>query len=257
MVTGASRVSRSSTAGRKGHIAAAAIGVVLVVGVPSAGLAVSLIRDGTSISSFVAFTPASADPEMARLIESRGSAVRLQRFTPAGATRSNDQSVTVAVRVGAASAQAISGRSIAAGGAAEPTVAALPRIAANRYNLGVARGYRSFAEAPAVAPRTASQAAPPVASDFDLSVGRDDDKPSRFAARIALEQESRPAPAAPRSIDSIVDQRLDVAGSYRLSRNLDVTAGVRYEQDRNRLAALPNVEQQDSQAVYIGTQFRF
>jgi hypothetical protein len=32
---------------------------------------------------------------------------------------------------------------------------------------------------------------------------------------------------------------------------------VRYEQDRNRLNRVPNVEQQDSQAVYVGTQFRF
>ncbi|MEO5706825.1 MAG: hypothetical protein ABIT10_03375 [Alteraurantiacibacter sp.] len=248
-------MSRSSTKGRKGHIVAAAIGMALVVGVPSASLAVSLIRDGTSTSRFVTFTPASADPEMARLFETRGSAVRLQRFTPAGATRNDDQSVTVAVRVGDSAAQAITVRGTT--GTAEPAVAALPRIAASRYNLGVARGYRSFAQAPAVAPRAVSQASVPVASDFDLSTQAGDDKPSRFAARIALEQESRAAPAAPRSIDSVLDQRLDVAGSYRLSRNIDVTAGVRYEQDRNRLAALPNVEQQDSQAVYIGTQFRF
>lgn len=250
-------MSRSATKSRKGHLAAAAIGVGLVVGVPSASLAFSLISDGAAAGHFVSFTPASADPEMARLIETRGSVVRLQRFTPAGATRSDDQSVTVAVRVGTSSAQAITVNSMAANGSAEPTVAALPRIAASRYNLGVARGYRSFAQAPAVASRAASQTSVPVASDFDLAASNGDDEPNRFAARIALEQESRPAPVAPRSIDSVVDQRLDVAGSYRLSRNLDVTAGVRYEQERNRLAALPNVEQQDSQAVYIGTQFRF
>lgn len=250
-------MSRTTTRGRKGHIAAAAIGAALVVGVPSASLAVSLIRDGAATRSFVAFTPASADPEMARLIETRGSIVRLQRFTPAGASRDDDQSVTVAVRVGATSAQAITVHSMADNAGAEPALATLPRIASSRYNLGVARGYRSFAQAPAVASRAASQASVPVASDFDLSTQNGDSEPSRFAARIALEQESSPAPAAPRSIDSVVDQRLDVAGSYRLSRNLDVTAGVRYEQDRSRLAALPNVEQQDSQAVYIGTQFRF
>jgi hypothetical protein len=47
-----------------------------------------------------------------------------------------------------------------------------------------------------------------------------------------------------------------VAGSYSLTRNLDITAGVRIEQDRD-LIPVPDLDQQDSQAVYIGTQFRF
>ncbi len=250
-------MNRTATKGRKGRIAAVAFGAALVVGLPSAGFAVNLIRDGATTGRFVAFTPASADPEMARLMESRGSTVRMRRFTPAGATRDDDQSVTVAVRISPEAANAISVRSVTSGMATEPSVAPA-RIASTRYSLGMARGYRSFAQ-PAVAPRAVSQAvaSSPMVSDFDLAANTADDEPSRFAARIALEQEARPAPAAPRSLDSVGDQRLDVAGSYRLSRNLDVTAGVRYEQDRNRLTALPNVEQQDSQAVYVGTQFRF
>lgn len=248
-------MNRAATTGHKGRIAAVAFGAALVVGVPSAGLAVSMIRDGSAASGFVSFTPASADPEMARLIESRGSLARMKRFTPAGSTTGSDHAITVAVRVNPEPANAITVRNAVASAAAEATVAAGPRIA-TRYNLGMARGYQSFAQ-PAAAPRAASQAAP-IVSDFDLSRGSTaDERPSRFAARIALEQENRPAPAAPRSLDSVGDQRLDVAGSYRLSRNLDVTAGVRYEQDRNRLTALPDVEQQDSQAVYVGTQFRF
>lgn len=243
--------------GRKGRIAAVAFGVALLAGAPGAGLAVSLIRDGARPAPFVSFTPASADPEMARLIEARGSTARMKRFTPAGASAGSNHAITVAVRVNAEPANALAVRNAAANVTAEPALAAAPRLAATRYNLGMARGYHSFAQ-PAAAPRAASQANAPMLSDFDL--GRNaaaDDQPSRFAARIALEQENRPAPAAPRSLDSVTDQRLDVAGSYRLSRNLDVTAGVRYEQDRNRLTALPNVEQQDSQAVYVGTQFRF
>ncbi len=228
---------------------------MLVVGLPSAGLAVSLIRDGSSPSTFVSFTPASADPDMVRLIEARGSTVRLKRFTPAGAAAGSNHAITVAVRVNPEPANAITVRNAIAGAAAEASATGAPRIAATRYNLGMARGYHSFDQP---AQRAASQAAAPIMSDFDLARSADaEDRPGRFAARIALEQENRPAPAAPRSLDSVGDQRLDVAGSYRLSRNLDVTAGVRYEQDRNRLTALPNVEQQDSQAVYVGTQFRF
>jgi len=81
------------------------------------------------------------------------------------------------------------------------------------------------------------------------------DKPSRFAARIALEEEQT-AGRSPRTAESISDQSVDVGGSYRVTRNLDVTAGVRYSQDRDRLAPITNGKQ-DSQAVYVGTQFRF
>ena len=48
---------------------------------------------------------------------------------------------------------------------------------------------------------------------------------------------------------------VDVGSSYSLARNLDVTAGVRYRSDRERLARLD--ERRDSQAVYLGTAFRF
>jgi hypothetical protein len=49
---------------------------------------------------------------------------------------------------------------------------------------------------------------------------------------------------------------LDVGGSYRLTRNLDLTAGVRYRSDRERLLRAKD-ERRDSQAVYVGTAFRF
>jgi hypothetical protein len=50
---------------------------------------------------------------------------------------------------------------------------------------------------------------------------------------------------------------VDVGGSYSLSKNVDVTAGVRYKaQDRDRLAPLPE-NQRDGQAVYVGTAVKF
>ena len=79
---------------------------------------------------------------------------------------------------------------------------------------------------------------------------------SRFAARLAVEEETKTG-AVSRTIDSRSDQTVDLGGSYRLTRNLDVTAGVRYEQERDRLAPLADPAKQDSQAVYVGTQFRF
>jgi hypothetical protein len=251
------RMRRNTKTGLKGRLAAGIAGAAIVFAVPTASLAIGLIDDDAgqdSLSRIVAFTPADADPGMLDMIESRGGMARMKRFTPAGITQSDDRSVTVAVRVDGDAAQAITVRNAIAAADA-PAAAALTRLTPTRYNLGVARGYSRFAQASSI-PQQPVSAAIPDMSQFELSTAKRDE-PSRFAARIALEEESRAAPAAPQSLDSITDQRLDVAGSYRLSRNLDVRAGVRFEQDRNRLAALPDIDQQDSQAVYIGTQFRF
>jgi hypothetical protein len=49
---------------------------------------------------------------------------------------------------------------------------------------------------------------------------------------------------------------LDVGGSYSLTKNIAVTAGLRLNNERDRMAPLTD-SRQDSQAVYVGTQFRF
>ena len=49
---------------------------------------------------------------------------------------------------------------------------------------------------------------------------------------------------------------LDAGASYSLSKRFDLTGGVRYEVDRDKLAALKD-QRRDSQAVYIGTAFKF
>ncbi len=57
-------------------------------------------------------------------------------------------------------------------------------------------------------------------------------------------------------IDMPASYSLDMGGSYSLTRNLDVTAGVRYRSDRERLARIDD-DRRNSQAVYLGTAFRF
>lgn len=257
------RVSMHSTWGRKGRLAAGLAGAALVVGLPSAGLAVGLLDSGTfsrdalpTVGSLASFTPASADPDLARMIEARRGSARMMRFTPAGAMTAEDRSVTVVVRVDGEAAQAISVRNAIAMARNEPAAESANSITATRYNLGLARGYRSFAAAAPALSQPLSNAAIPDLAQFEPTPGLREE-PSRFAARIALEEGRTAAPAAPQTLDAAGDQRIDVAGSYRLTRNLDVRAGVRYEQDRNRLSPIPNLDQQDSQAVYIGTQFRF
>ncbi len=251
--------SRSAPARR---FAAWAAGAALVVALPSAGYAVGLLGNDANPSAanrfaafaaFAAFTPASGDPRVAQIVAVRsGSEERFVRFTPAGLTNEGSRSVTVAVRVDQEVARAISVRAAIAAAGDDRLAAAGPRIAPTRYNLGLARGYSSFARVAPVATPIADAGIPDLAA-YAPSPGVAEE-PSRFAARVQLEDG---AAGVPRQNRPIVDQSLDVAGSYRLTRNLDVTAGVRYSQEHDRLVPLPDIEQQDSQAIYIGTQFRF
>lgn len=243
-------------AGMARKVALGAAGLALAVSLPHAVFAVGNGEAASLLSERVApFTPAAADPRLAELVaESRTGQAKMLRFTPAstGPARAN-RSVTVAVRIDPQSAQAISGRS-AIDAPRDGSSGAL-RIAPTRYNLGLARGYASFAQAQAPALSGAlSRAQIPDLSEFKPSEGVAP-RPSRFAARIEIDEEERVSRSA-EAVERTGDQMLDVAGSYRLTRNLDVTAGVRYQQDRD-LLPLPDMEQQDSQAVYVGTQFRF
>lgn len=247
------------------HLALGAGALLLVVGLPSAGFAVGLIDSDAAFSdrgAFASFTPASVDPDVAEMIALRGDGkAPLMRFTPAGAGESSAaRSVTVAVRVNQQIAQSIT-RSTIDGGRDTGTQAAGLRIAPSRYNLGVAIGYSSFAQSPAQAAarsptlsRSLSNAAIPDLAEFQPGRGVREEQ-SRFAARIDLE-EDRPAAQSAEAVDRPGDHLFDVGGSYRLTDNLDVTAGVRYQQGRE-LRPLPDMKQQDSQAVYIGTKFSF
>lgn len=242
--------------GRRGAAAIAA-GAVVLASLPTAGFAVGALRDAASPrnATFAALTPTSVDPRLARFVAGRsdGSA-RLIRFTPAGMADRANRSITVAVRVDEDSARAISVRSAIEAAKDQVAGEAGVRIAPTRYNLGLSRGYQSFAKPAAPIANTLSDARIPDLAEFRPSAGVREDR-SRFAARIASDEEGAVG-AAPR-VESRLDQTVDVAGSYRLTRNLDVTAGVRYSQEPDRLAPLIDSSKQDSQAVYVGTQFRF
>ena len=49
---------------------------------------------------------------------------------------------------------------------------------------------------------------------------------------------------------------VDVGGSYSLSKRIAVTGGVRYQVEKDRVSALRD-DRRDSQAVYVGTAFKF
>lgn len=259
---GAFDVTKSLATRATGRLAAGlAASALVLAGVPTAGFALGALDDGVRLAangSFAALTPAKIDSRLARFVAARSSGTsRLMRFTPAGIAARPNRSVTVAVRVDSEAARAISVRSAIAAAREQVAGDSTLRIAPTRYNLGIARGYQNFtktAPTPAIS-GSLPEAAIPDLAEFRPSQGVRPDE-SRFAARIAVQEEAKTG-SAPRTMDSRSDQAVDVAGSYRLTRNLDVTAGVRYSQERDRLAPLADPTKQDSQAVYVGTQFRF
>lgn len=238
----------------------------LTLALPSTGLALVTLTDGGSVEavSFDLFTPTSVDPELAARIAEKARE-RGIRFTPIGAnsTSNSERTVTVAVRIdGDKAAQAISVRSAVDAIPGKGT--GITGVQANRFNLGTARGYQSFARTQAadtpVSGRTITPGAlrdigMPDLADFAPSRPTREDKPSRLQPRIELEDE-RVAGRSVNTLDATAAQTVDLGGSFRLSPNLDVTAGVRYSQERDRLDPLTN-SVQDSQAVYVGTQIRF
>ena len=259
-------MNRARKAGLRGGISAAVLcaGLAFALAAPGTGLALggapkpSSIVNVTARGSFASFTPASVDPRLAKLIAQRGdNPGRLMRFTPAGTANRPDRSVTVAVRIDDKVARAISVRSAIAAVQGKPgqsiSMGTL-LITPTRYDLGMARDYRSFAQPilPQVELRKIDM---PDLTTFKPGKSETAGKPSRFSANIEVEEKGN-AGRAPRTLDAVNGQRLDVSGSYRLTRNLDVTAGVRYSKEHDRLGPLTDGTQ-DSQAVYLGTQFRF
>lgn len=230
-------------------------GAVCLLALPSAVLAFSSdFGEGEPAgldahASMANFMPARVDPRLARSITVPGlTGGQTFHFTPAGSATRPDRSVTVAVRVDAVGAHAILVRAPERDNQA--ALASL-RIAPTAYSLGVARGFQNF-----TIPGEARRADAPDLASFSLRSGAAAaDEPSRLNARIAFDERQKTG-RAPRTLESNGEQTVDVGGSYRLTGNLNVTAGVRYSQERDRIA--PVIDgQKDGQAVYVGTQFRF
>lgn len=247
-----------------GAFAAGALGFALLMH-PAVGNAFSSGFDSRPVSlsargSIGSFTPASVDPRMAaRVSVNRLANSPLFKFTPAASDGRANRAVTVAVRVDSETARAVSVRQALAAAASQPGIATI-RVAPSRFNLGVARGYESFA------PKLAQAIIAPEIKKFDMpdlaafAAGKGKNRTAtgdapRFAPRVALDETAKSG-RAPRTLEGQGDYSVDVGGSYRVARNLAVTAGVRYSTERDRVAPLTDATQ-DSQAVYVGTQFRF
>jgi hypothetical protein len=242
-----------------GLVAAPALGSALGSNFASAPVSLSA-RGGIG-----SFTPASVDPrlvsEINAQIQGRAGHGRLFRFTPAGMENRPDRAVTVAVRVSDIGAQDLVVRAAMPAGAGAPGAAPV-RIAPTVYNLGLARGYQSFAATPGLSRDSIRLDIQRLDMPDLRAIGRKDamassaaSAPARLAPRIELDTRERMG-HAPRTFEGQADYQVDLGGSFRLTRNIDVTAGVRYSPERDRLRPLTDGKK-DSQAVYVGTQFRF
>ena len=192
---------------------------------PAAGIA----------SSIGSFTPAAADPRFGSTFGRGGLASSGFRFTPSlgpGASRR----VTVAVR---------------ASRATTPVETASLGITPNAYNLGVAVGWKRFAVTSdyskvdlGVVPGSRESA------DVALSYGG-----KHWSTRLALAADRNFGDTS-RLLGSEQGVAVDFGGSYSLNSRFDVTGGVRYRVEKDRLVQLSD-DRRDSQAVYIGTAFKF
>lgn len=231
-------------------------GCVGVLALPSAVMALSgrFVTASAAVTPIDSLEPANSSENLSLVIAMRSLAKGQPfPFTPAGTPNRPDRSVTVAVRVDPEAAKGIivRGRSLVAQVAMDPS--RLP-IAPTAFNLGISRGYQNFAPEPAAQPAAKGLAELPEIRKFSLQAGAVDNSHSRFSTRLSIDEKRAPG-RAPRTFAGEAGE-VDLSGAFRVTENLDVTAGVRYSQERERLLPLTD-GRQDSQAVYVGTQFRF
>lgn len=190
------------------------------------------------------FTPAAADPKLAAMLARSGLPEGSFRFTPSESHRIAPN-VTVAVR-------ARTTRPTPEPDRANPAPAPVT-LAPIAYNLGVSVGWKRFSISGDVT-RVDLVSEPGSRERVDLGLSY---KGKRVGGRIEAGAE-RPliTPGSPTALSDNPSYSIDVGGSYSLTRNLDVTAGLRYKAERDRLPRLTD-QPRESQAVYVGTAFRF
>jgi hypothetical protein len=203
--------------------------------------AISLSFDPVS-----SFTPANADPKLAAALAGKGLALTDFKFTPAPAKgRPSQVRVAVRARVATPTDAHIAQASI-------PT-AAINSLTPTGYNLGLAVGWRRFAVSGDVA--KVKSADPAVGGRESAVLGVSYSLSNRLSTRVAVGADRATGSPTP-GLRQGNNVSLDVGSSYSLSRHIALTGGVRYNIERDRLSALQD-DRRDSQAVYVGTAFKF
>ncbi|MFC4293377.1 hypothetical protein ACFOWX_13210 [Sphingorhabdus arenilitoris] len=207
------------------------------------------------------FTPAGVDKRLAAKFraDEKNEAVKINNsrfaFTPAGVKNVPGRTMTIAARTDSPlSSKAVSIRSAIA--SSEAGTATPIRLAKSDFRLTASKGWKGFS-AP-VEPRQAVRA--PIAN-LDVAAGsfrlEDDSAPkkSRFGADMRVAKDRSVVPSANGNA-AAGDYKVDLEGSFSVTKRVAVTAGVRYQSDRDRVAPAVS-DRNDSEAVYVGTKIRF
>lgn len=249
-------MAKSTGQWRKIGLVATAAALALTPSVVLAVAATSFSVD--TIDPFGTFTPAGVDSKLAEhldidtLSQKAGFA-----FTPTGG-EDDERSVMIVVRASALpTSNYVTGlKSVNASqlGAA-PTRSEGVKLAAISYDLGTAKGIQSFALPEKAVRRKTDE---PVAALPGKGVGfklEEEPKKRAISPRISVE-EGRSVTAVPRDVSGVNDYKVDVGGRVSVTKGIDLTAGVRLENDRSQDQRLTN-DQRDNQAVYVGTMIKF
>lgn len=202
-----------------------------------------------ALSGLGSFTPAVADPRLAAAFARRGASRAEFSFTPSG-RRNDRRSVRVAVRARATAPTTVA-RNASPTAVVSTSMADASALTPTAYDLGVAVGWKRFALSGDVAkidtgPIPGGREAAEVGISYNLK---------NFTGRVQVGAD-RSDSRTPRLIANDINYSVDVGGSYKVGRNLELTGGVRYKIERDRLVPLADARR-DSQAVYVGTAFKF
>lgn len=242
-------MKRLRAIGTAGGASLAAIALLLAPALGATTQRIKANRPAPSLSARAAdaFTPAVSDPRLAAALARRGTDLATDfRFTPASAAGERSRRVQVAIR---ARANTIADAARSAGPtSASPVTAITP----SSYNLGVSVGWRRFAISGDVGQADGGLIA---GTRESAQIGMSYRATRRITGRVAVAAER--AQGAQRILAEDQAVSLDVGGAYSIARNFDVTAGARYRIARDRIEPLTRDDRRDSQAVYVGTAFRF
>lgn len=205
------------------------------------------------LGSIGSFTPVTRDQNLAHAYAdaARELQTRNFRFTPASGATSGERSLTVIVRAtGDEDLTAIARRT-------QPGPAL--GLAPVAYSLGKVKGLDRFASVSGTQSRELSPITETVqmpTANFVLQPER-----NRFSTNLQVEARDQtatvPTNDGPQTLGQEKSYTVDLSSSYSLTRHLDVQAGVRYRGPDNRLVPALTDQAKDSQAVYVGTKFKF
>lgn len=221
-------------------VALAALGMALSPAIGAVDTLLKLRADNPvslhELGSIYSFTPSTQDQRLAaayaKAVLSRSS--HSFRFTPTSGSMDGRRSITVLVRAA----------DLGRGDRTSPV--SLTPLA---FNLDASRGWRKFALSDAAGRKPLDPLVTDLAGarGYSLASGR-----PRAGDNLGRASDTVANPLLP----GTQQYEVDLGKSYRLTRSLDVTAGVRYGRSDPRLNPMTD-QRKDNQAVYVGTVVKF